>query len=82
MTELTLETFEEMMEPALERLQPLMIELSRQNELVTSVTIGMLIGAFLTTRKTAEDREDVERLIQKTLYYVDKLQLEKLRTLQ
>ena len=82
MTELTPEKFEELMDEALERLQPLMEVLSRQNELVTSVTIGMLIGAFLTTRKTAADREDVERLIQKTLYYVDILQLDKLRTLQ
>lgn len=74
--------FEEVMDDCMNLLQPLMRQLSQHDEVFTSITIGILIGSFLTTRRTVVDRNDAVQAIHETVNYVDELQEMRRRNLQ
>ena len=76
------EQFNEVMDGCFDQLQPLLHHLMRQDDVYAAMTIGVLIGSFLTTRKSAADRHHAARMIEETVAHIDAINLERSRKLQ
>jgi hypothetical protein len=70
------------MNDCLEMLTPLMRHLAKEDDVFAAVTIGVLIGAFLTTRASAEARNCAVEAINSTVAMVDEVQEERRKHLQ
>jgi hypothetical protein len=73
---ITREEFDMVMDECLETLTPLTRKLAKLEDTYASITIGVLIGAFLTTRKTRAARDRAVTDILATIEHIEGIQAE------
>jgi hypothetical protein len=73
---ITREDFDTVMDECLDSLTPLIRKLSKQEDVYASITIGVLLGAFLTTRKSREARDQAMSTVLEAIEHVQDLQAE------